>query len=887
MAGINRTNPNRPNLYPENMTSNSSYKSKFDNRNNVSKFAPKAGIVQDFDIIKSYSKSGNKFNPSAGFGRSIPKPNFESNNPNDVNSQMVKLKSAAINFRKNMAISPTKIITSPKEIEQTVYRSYASISGRGTESGLNVDNKNKPRESVMQVADLLQTAPLVNSANDIINQVQEGISGPENQPPEGFGSNSFSESYSQEAWIQYSGLIQDHLVRVESFIRAKAETLSSTLLVKMSNGSSPGGSPSSFQASVSGSISARSWKGSNGRFVNLIPGKDFTVQPQVVPGIAELNVPLKEHRDWLVGQYRFPYLKLSINTQGEVSHHGQSGFFYITQLRAPLQLYDIWGVDSEHFNQFDEPLEKMVKELCPEVSFNVVNVKSMVPSFNPENNSWHSVPVMGNKRLTIEAPPGNNFILPDGPYLLDIEGVGERVVYSQRVKALPECPYCGKRCFKDGCRERCKQCGLPFIEGHTESTCKYKDKGDKFASSNLWIEKTTRQALQFRTNLISYKQTPEEKVSTLKQRFDRNSVDRAILETQSRIMATATVPLHLRNDFEALSGDREDILIPSVEGSIERRDRAVLKQKKDKYTAQVRLTDHVMADNKKSSEEEKLKRQLQVIADNVKATEDEAKRRIELDEAVWNMQEEAGTGSSVKESIDQNVTANLVTHDETKQMETCDTEEINNTCLTTMIGDIKEIAENDNINVDPCIVLMPSLEHTEDSKSADGTTSEDKLSSTEKVVLTPLDLVSTPPISKPLTSEKVSEPNINLQTSEKVSEPNNNLQTSEKVSRKKKPKKRKGRSASDGDSVNALEKARKEAVKQAWESLSDKARALMESKTQEASETFDGGWTSSTDDEEGNLLKDNDVILASLKAADLSELLQQDHTAALEDVSQT
>ena len=61
----------------------------------------------------------------------------------------------------------------------------------------------------------------------------------------GFAANSFSDSYSQEAWIQYSGLIQDHLVKVESFIRAKAESLNSTLLVKMSNGGSPGGSPTS------------------------------------------------------------------------------------------------------------------------------------------------------------------------------------------------------------------------------------------------------------------------------------------------------------------------------------------------------------------------------------------------------------------------------------------------------------------------------------------------------------------------------------------------------------------------------------------------------------------------------------------------------------------
>ena len=320
-------------------------------------------------------------------------------------------------------------------------------------------------------------SPTANSASgNAHSPTANSASGNVHSPQGGFQANTFARDFSQEAWVQYSGLIQDHLYKIESFIRAKAQTLESTLLVKMSNGGSPGGSPYSFQSSISGSISARTWTDSNGRKLNLVPGKDFTVQPQVIPGIAEIHVEAREHREWLLGQYKFPYLKISINSEGQVTHHGQAGTFFVTQLRAPLQLYDIWGVDKEHFDKFDTPLNNLFQDLCPGVVFSIVNVRTNVPAYNASTDRWVTVPTLSNKRVTIEVPPGNDFVLPDGPYLLNIDGVGERVVHSQQVKAVPDCPYCGKRCFKDGCKDRCRVCGLPFTEDHMEATCQHTDK---------------------------------------------------------------------------------------------------------------------------------------------------------------------------------------------------------------------------------------------------------------------------------------------------------------------------------------------------------------------------------------------------------------------------
>ena len=438
---------------------------------------------------------------------------------------------------------------------------------------------------------------------------------------EGFQANSFSKEFSQEAWVQYAGLIQDHLFKIESFIRAKAQTLSQTLLVKMSNGGSPGGSPSAFAASISGSISARTWKDANGRTFNLIPGKDFTVQAQIIPGIAELHVTSKEHMEWLVGQYRFPYLKLAINAEGQVVQHGQAGTFFITQLRAPLQLYDIWGVDAEHFNEFDNPLKNLIQELCPGVGFKVVNVRTNVPAYDAVSEEWVTVPTLSNKRVTIEVPPGSDFVLPDGPYLLNIEGVGERVVYSQQVKAIPGCQHCGKHCFRDGCKERCKHCGLPFTEEHIEFTCKHKDKDRSFAKSNLWIEKTTKQAIKLHANLISYTQSSDEKISTLHQRLDAESVGQAVLDTQARIMKTAMLPYEMRGQYDGLCASSEDaefnreFLLPR-EGSDGRRLWSKKKQdrenRRNNSRPTSRLNDNPLPDA--ADEEQALRDGLQAIS---------------------------------------------------------------------------------------------------------------------------------------------------------------------------------------------------------------------------------------------------------------------------------
>lgn len=578
----------RPSLYP----GGNSRKKKYDSSKNVSKFAPKKQSMEpETEVIKSYTPYVQAFKPGKSFGRSIPKPVLKTGDSNDK-SELTRLASA--DFRENLKFSSKKMFNNPGEMEKSVVRSYASISGgdklgNRTESG-NIEIGSKVSntlsgKSVMPI-DSFRNAPV--GLKNIFGLGDEGgsqaMGGPADNAPTGFEANTFSAAYKQEAWVQYSGLIQDNLAVLESFIRAKAGTVESTLMVKMSNGRSPGGSPSAFQASVSGSISARIWKEDTGRAVNLVPGKDFTVQAHAIPGIAELHVPKKEHRDWLVGQYRFPYLKLSIDGGGKVINHGQEGTFYITQLTKPLQLYDIWGVDKEHFQKFDGPIEKEFKDVFPEVPFNLINVKANVPAFNPEDNTWGTTSVPSHKRVALEVPPNSDLCLPNGFMLLNIQGVGERVVYTQRVLAVPECPYCGGNCPKGGCRNRCKWCGIAFVEGHFEDNCEHKAKGEVFYDSNLWIEKTTRQALQYRTNLLSYSMGTEEKHEIIKKRLDRKAIEEAVLDTQARIMSTALLPLELRQDFEARAFDRDDVLVPSEASSA-----ATRKSAMNRNTAQARL----------------------------------------------------------------------------------------------------------------------------------------------------------------------------------------------------------------------------------------------------------------------------------------------------------
>lgn len=614
-------------------------------KRDVAKFGPSAPRfeVNTAEIVYQSTPYTPAFKPEEMFGarskkaKVIPKPMFNTSNKVKNTENMTALKkTASTTFRQNLVLDPRKIVTNPKVIEETLVHSYASISsggklGRQTSEGVAFDSNLISNQSVMPVnvfnrlpeslrntiVDSERTGSDETLSVDSRSEEEGSTPGPNLRPQgataastgnrntDGFQSNTFAKDFSHEAWIQYSGLIQDHLFKAESLIRAKAQTLTSTLLLKMSNGSSPGGTPLTFQTSVTGSLSRRTWKNADGRSCNLVPGKDFTVQPQVVAGIAEIHVPSKEHRDWLVGQYRFPYYKMSIDTQGEVKQHGQAGTFFITQLRAPLQLYDIWGVDKEHFEKFDDPLKEFFRDLCPELSFNIVNVWKKEPSYNPDTNSWTTVPVLGNKRVTIEPPPGVDFSLPDGPQLLKCKEIGERVVYTTQVKAVPECPFCGGlNCFKTSCRERCRKCGLPFIDGHTEANCVHGDKGEDFARSNLWIEKTTKEALRLNLNLISYTQDSNEKKATLKKRFDQAFVNEAVLSTQSRILATAMLPVQMRDSFEELAWDREDILMPS-EGSAGRREWA--KKDSDKRASvQGRLTSTRPTAEQKKEEEERL-----------------------------------------------------------------------------------------------------------------------------------------------------------------------------------------------------------------------------------------------------------------------------------------
>ena len=584
----------RPNGYPRDHRGPRRSQYSYDQSKNNARFGPQ--IRQTTKTVKTLQRTEDNFpkllSPSEVFcgdrfggssTRVVPRPDHSLLAGGDA-SKLTKLKEASLNFQKNLSLS-AKTFVQPTDLVKNVKQTYASISA------VNKDIL-KDKINVKNISTRTSVMPNVEESSQ--EMVQSQLWEQPTQPPEdatgdqpasgaggdaghvsrdidtlqGFNSNTFAKDYSHEAWVQYSGLIQNHIFKIESCIRAKAETLEKTLLLKMTNGSSPGGSPLSFQASCSGSISARTWKDKNGRLVNLIPGKDFTVQPQVIPGIAEIFVNKEEHRDWLTNQYRFPYLKLSIDTDGSVVEHGQAGSFYITQLRAPLQIYDFWGLDHEHFDTFDDQIVGLMKDLAPGLGFNVVNVEGMVPMFDPQEKMFKTTPVLANKRVTVEVPVGDPFVLTDGSFLLNLPAVGERVVHSSRVKAMPECLYCGKQCFKDGCRERCKHCGMAFVGGHSEETCPHKSKGEDFAKANLWIEKSTKQALKFHTNIVSYKQTAEQKRETLKNRTNVDEIMSCVLETQLRIQSTTMVPAAMRDAFEDVAVDRRDFLVPADSSSV-------------------------------------------------------------------------------------------------------------------------------------------------------------------------------------------------------------------------------------------------------------------------------------------------------------------------------
>ena len=557
----------RPNGYPPRDYRGPRQRPERDNnKRNEASFGPGTSRAErTFHVAKSYQADFPLLSLSASYKPSRVGPKLFSETLVE-GSSMVKLKKASENFKENIA-SSSKSFKKPVDIERTVKETFASITSTGALS--SVSNSTSPNNggTVLQVSPTVMPDIQTEATHSTV-PTSEPVAGA-GVEINGFAANTFASEYSTEAWVQYSGLIQNHLTRIESCIRAKAQTLTSTLLIKMANGNSPGGTPLSFQASVCGSLSRRTWK-DHGASVNLVPGTDFTVQPQIIPGIAEVHVPKKEHREWLINQYKFPYYKLSIDSKGEVVDHGQAGSFFVTQLRAPVKIYDFWGLDNEHFNSFDKPVGDLLQDLCPGVSFKILNIESSVPCFDPQEQKWKTTSVLGNKRVTLEVMGGSDFELHDGTYLVNLEGVGERIIHSAKVKAVPSCAYCNGHCFKDGCRQRCSHCGMEFTEDHIEFSCPYKGRGFEFAQANLWIEKSTKLALKCHSNIISYKQSADEKRETLMHRVDSEKIMAAVRETQIRIMSTTMVPSSMRDRFEEIVANKDDFLVPAC-GSADRR----------------------------------------------------------------------------------------------------------------------------------------------------------------------------------------------------------------------------------------------------------------------------------------------------------------------------
>ena len=114
----------RPSLYP-----GANPRKRYDNTKNVSRFAPGLRRIEpETEVSKSFKAATpyfQAFQPGKSFGRSIPKPvlNLEASP-----SQMTALE-AARKFRENISLSPSKIVTNPHEVEQSLVRSYASIAG--------------------------------------------------------------------------------------------------------------------------------------------------------------------------------------------------------------------------------------------------------------------------------------------------------------------------------------------------------------------------------------------------------------------------------------------------------------------------------------------------------------------------------------------------------------------------------------------------------------------------------------------------------------------------------------------------------------------------------------------------------------------------------------
>ena len=432
----------------------------------------------------------------------------------------------------------------------------------GDESQQNGSLDNQPASSEVpspgDVGDTLQQSQLNN-------QPPHGLRPPlvGSQLKTGYKANSFSEAYSSEAWVYYAGLMNDHMAKMESFIRAKAQNCEKTCLIKMAPGFTPTGSPEIFQMSISGSISLRRfWDNNKKTYTNLQPGRDFIVTPTAVPGVAEIWVPNESHRLWLFHQNRFSYHKLIIEKNGKVENLGVKGSFFITSLRAPAQLYDILGAEYEHSDKYNKPVAEMFRKLCPEaVDLHVEEVTKQVPCLDPTSLEWVVKDVPGHKRVSITCPPETTFKLPDGPMVLNLgEEIGTRIVHTRRVLATTECQLCGERCW-NGCRNRCSQCGL---SGHIKDDCPNKQLGD-IRRSSQWVETSVKTALRIFSNPLY--DDGEDHQQVMERRVGDVAIQEQVAEAQAKIMILANLPKEARDDVEESQFDKTDLLSVSQDSA--------------------------------------------------------------------------------------------------------------------------------------------------------------------------------------------------------------------------------------------------------------------------------------------------------------------------------
>ena len=618
----------------------------------TSKFGPTLGETVHTSKVYDDTPYQPQYQPTSSLGKLGNKPNLKAT-PFTATRKL--------SFFDACSIKPQQVLSDPKALNRATATSFAAVAGKAqSECGEAVKIKSsstsptylpkdlfkrldKPIRKELQLSDASSDSasdsdgdeaddsqqsdragedgnhrttsgegPSPNDIGDSMQQNQIDNSPPNGlRPPlmgsnvkTGYKANSFSEAYSSEAWVYYAGLMNDHMAKMESFIRAKAQNCEKTCLVKMAPGFTPTGSPEVFQMSISGSISLRRfWNSSNQNYTNLQPGKDFIVTPTAVPGVAEIWVPNESHRLWLFHQNKFSYHKLIIKN-GKVENLGVKGSFYITSLRAPPQLYDILGAEYEHSSKYNKPIADMFKKLCPDaVDLHVEEVTKQVPCLDPSSLEWVVKDVPGHKRVSITCPPESTFKLPDGPMVLNLGDIGTRIVHTRRVLATTECQLCGERCW-NGCRNRCSQCGL---SGHIKDECPNKQLGD-IRRSSQWVETSVKTALRTFSNPLY--DDKEDLQQVLDNRVGDTTIQEHVSEVQAKIMILANLPKEARDEVEERQFDKADLL-SVANASVELRSKAKASSK----------------DVRKRSKINKRKKEAETLAE-MKRQKDEAVRAV-------------------------------------------------------------------------------------------------------------------------------------------------------------------------------------------------------------------------------------------------------------------